>query len=394
MKTGHGRNWTWWGEFSGAIGDLGIMLPLASALALSAGFGVSRLFFLWGLAYVVTGAWFRVPVSVQPLKAMAILAIGLEIDAATLSNTAVGYGILFLLLTITGSIPRIQSWFSTGLVRGVQLGIGLVLARKAFGLVQEADWLLGGSANAGLWSVGIATATVFVLAGALRWKGWNLTLPVIGFAVLGGILLGGVAPSVSAGSIVQWQTPAPSAWGQLFILLMLPQLPLTLGNAVVAANDACHEYWPERATRVSVGRLAASIGLGNVAIGLLGGFPMCHGAGGIAAHHRFGGRTGWTTVILGTGLISCAVFPGVAGLVLRIPVPVLAGLLLMVAWEMIRLVGRPAPRAQIAVAVVTGVISFATRDLAVGLAAGWILERALTFFPVATAAPRGDSPQP
>jgi MFS superfamily sulfate permease-like transporter len=276
----------------------------------------------------------------------------------------------------------------------VQLGIGLVLARKAFGLLQGADWLLGGSADAGLWSIAIAVATVLVLAGSLRWKGWNLTLPVIGVAVLGGVLLGDVAPSISAGSVVQWQTPAPSAWGQLFILLMLPQLPLTLGNAVVAANDACHEYWPGRAARVSVGRLAASIGLGNVAIGLLGGFPMCHGAGGIAAHYRFGGRTGWTTVILGVALISCAVFPGVAGLVLRIPVPVLAGLLLMVAWEMIRLVGRPAPRARIAVAVVTGVVSFATRNLAVGLAAGWILERILAFFPITATASRAASPKP
>jgi hypothetical protein len=254
--------------------------------------------------------------------------------------------------------------------------------------------LLGGSADAGPWSIAIAGATVLVLAGSLRWKGWNLTLPVIGVAVLGGVLLGDVAPSISAGSVVQWQTPAPSAWGQLFILLMLPQLPLTLGNAVVAANDACHEYWPGRAARVSVGRLAASIGLGNVAIGLLGGFPMCHGAGGIAAHYRFGGRTGWTTVILGVALISCAVFPGVAGLVLRIPVPVLAGLLLMVAWEMIRLVGRPAPRARIAVAVVTGVVSFATRNLAVGLAAGWILERILAFFPITATASRAASPKP
>jgi SulP family sulfate permease len=394
MKVARGRNWSWWGEFSGAFGDLGIMLPLASALALSAGFGVSRLFFLWGLAYVATGVWFRVPVSVQPLKAMAILAIGLGIDAATLSNAAVGYGILFLLLTVTGLVPRIQSWFSPGLVRGVQLGIGLVLARKAFGLVQDADWLLGGVSNAGHWSLAIATITVFVLAGARWWKGWNLTLPVIAFAILGGVVFGGALPPVSGGSLVQWQTPSPSAWGQLFILLMLPQLPLTLGNAVVAANDACHEYWPGRAARVSVGRLAASIGLGNLLIGFLGGFPMCHGAGGIAAHHRFGGRTGWTTVILGSGLIGCALIPGAAGLVLRIPVPVLAGLLMMVAWEMVRLVGRPAPQGQIAVAVVTGIISFATKNLAIGLAAGWILERTLAFPAIAVAMSQARSTKP
>jgi hypothetical protein len=211
---------------------------------------------------------------------------------------------------------------------------------------------------------------------------------VIGSAVAAGAIFG---PPVLAGgsAVVQPQWPAPLQWGELFILLMLPQLPLTLGNAVVAANDACHEYWPDRAGRVSSKSLATSIGLGNLGIGFLGGFPMCHGAGGIAAHHRFGGRTGRTTIILGSALILAALVPSVASLLLLIPVPVLAGLLLMVAWEMVRLVLRPAPRAEIVVALVTGIVAFVFGHLAIGLVAGWILHHVLRSFTFPQPVPGG-----
>lgn len=372
------RGWSWSGEFSGAVGDLGIMLPLAWALAVSAGYGVERLFFLWGLTYVVTGAWFRVPVAVQPLKAMAVLAIGLGIDAATLSNAAVGYGLLFLILTATGLIETVQSWFSAGLVRGIQLGIGLVLARKGVELASGGHWVLGDDGGGGSWPLVVAAVSTILLVASARWWRRNLALPMIGASILIGILLDVRVPEMTDGSLLAWRVPDPTVWGTLFILLMLPQLPLTLGNAVVAANDSCQQYWPDRARRVSATRLGASIGLGNVVIGLLGGFPMCHGAGGIAAHRRFGGNTGRTTIILGGGLIACALIPGAAGRILIVPVPVLAALLLLVAWEMVGLVARPAPRAEVAVALITGVVAFSVGNLAIGLATGWAAERIIS----------------
>jgi len=242
--------------------------------------------------------------------------------------------------------------------------------RKAFQLAADGGGQFGSAAP---W---IALATVVVIVGARRLSGWNLTLPVIAIAVAAGVMTE-IPVVTSVAGVLQPRLPSPLVWGELFVLLMLPQLPLTLGNAVVAANDACHEYWPDRADRVSSRSLASSIGVGNIGIGLLGGFPMCHGAGGIAAHHRFGGQTGRTTIILGAVLVTAAMVPGAAAVLLRIPVPVLAGLLLIVAWEMARLVFRPAPRVEVIVAVVTGLVSFMFGHLAIGLAVGWVLHHAL-----------------
>jgi len=46
----------------------------------------------------------------------------------------------------------------------------------------------------------------------------------------------------------------------------------------------------------------------NLVSPLFGGIPMCHGAGGMAGHVRFGARTGGALVILGGILIFIALF--------------------------------------------------------------------------------------
>src|SRR5690606_8912772 len=86
------------------------------------------------------------------------------------------------------------------------------------------------------------------------------------------------------------------------ILLALPQLPLTFGNALLAVAAENDRLFPDRP--VSLRRVAWSTGLMNLASSATGGVPMCHGAGGLAAHVRFGARTGGATMILGACLRS------------------------------------------------------------------------------------------
>ena len=129
-------------EFSGAVGDLGTLLPLAFALVIVNGFPPARIFLLFGIVYILTGWYFKVPVAVQPLKAMAVIAIAKGFSVEMLSVTAFFYGILLLFLSLTGLIKMIQKLFTPGLVRGVQLGIGLILAQKAIELVIQKGILL------------------------------------------------------------------------------------------------------------------------------------------------------------------------------------------------------------------------------------------------------------
>ena len=73
---------------------------------------------------------------------------------------------------------------------------------------------------------------------------------------------------------------------------MLPQLPLTLTNAVIVTALVCRDLFPATAARASERNLALSTGVANLVLAPLGAMPMCHGAGGVQAEHRFGARTG------------------------------------------------------------------------------------------------------
>jgi MFS superfamily sulfate permease-like transporter len=90
------------------------------------------------------------------------------------------------------------------------------------------------------------------------------------------------------------------------VFLALPQVPLTLGNAIIAITEENNRLFPHRP--VNEGRMAVSTGLMNLLSGGLGGVPMCHGAGGMAGHVRFGARTGGAVVILGVVLVVVALF--------------------------------------------------------------------------------------
>lgn len=88
--------------------------------------------------------------------------------------------------------------------------------------------------------------------------------------------------------------------------MALPQIPLTLGNAVIAVTDENNRLFPHGS--VTESRVAVSTGVMNLFSGTVGGVPMCHGAGGMAAHIAFGARTGGSVVILGGMLLALALF--------------------------------------------------------------------------------------
>ncbi|UCH62022.1 MAG: putative sulfate/molybdate transporter [Fidelibacterota bacterium] len=370
-------------ELSGAVGDLGTALPLAFALVVFNGFPATRLFLLWGLIYIATGWYFKVPISVQPLKAMAVIAITAGFSQDTLATTAIIYGLLLLFLTGTGLVGWLQQWFSPALIRGVQLGIGLLLAQKAIALVGEHGFFLGVPTSSSYLAILLLSGVFLLLCGGQLVMGKPVGLFVLGAALVVGIMTGvSPGPEVQGGALLALTLPNWQLIPDVFILLILPQLPLTLGNAVFAANDVCHELWPGRSNRVTVQKLGGSIGISNIFIGLLGGFPICHGAGGITAHARLGGRTGGTTMILGVALTAVALVDGLSGFLFLIPVPVLGALLLLNSWAMISLIGRLDRTGEWIVALTVGGISIATHHLAVALMVGLILERILLIRPV------------
>lgn len=362
-------------EWSGAVGDLGTMLPLAFALVVYNGFPPERLFLLWGLAYIATGWYYKVPVSIQPLKAMAVIAISLGLSPQHLATTSFLYGILLLALSMTGAIHWLQQWFTPALVKGIQAGVGLILAQKAFSMVLEKGFLLDSTMFPLYLNV-----LLLILSIALLWffqfrKRFPIILVLLAAGLAAGAIYGLASePMPMEGGAVHLTRPEMRFLGSACILLILPQLPLTLGNAVFAASDACRELWKKQAVRVNPTRLGISMGLGDAAIGLSGGFPVCHGAGGVGAHAQFGGKTGGTTIIIGGILVVLAILPRFSHFLFYVPVPILGAMLLFDSWRMVSLMRGLLSRFETIVASIVALLSFATNNISLAVIAGFAVE--------------------
>ncbi len=356
--------WSWWREASGSVADLGVFVPIAVALIVSNGLSPTAVLLPAGLAYLAVAAVYRLPVAVQPLKAFGAIAIAVGADADVIAAGALLMGAVFVLLGATGWLDRLARTFPRPVVRGVQLAVALTFARIAWGLVADAP-------AAFVQQPGVAvTAVVAVVAAAalLRWP--VLALAVVGIGLVVAVALaapdGGPGPS----SLVV-PTPDGAAFVSAALLLVLPQLPLTFANSCLAPADAAREYFGGRASRVTPSRLALSLGAANIVAGGIGGMPVCHGAGGLSAHHAAGART-WRAPVLIGGLlvvVALAAGRGLGGVLAAFPLPVLAALLVVAAVAHARLLRDVRGLGAWVVVAAVGVLGVAV-NLAVGMVVG------------------------
>src|SRR5439155_12459891 len=165
------------------------------------------------------------------------------------------------------------------------------------------------------------------------------------------------------------------SWGDVLtgvLALAVPQAALTLGNAVIATAEEHNHLFPDR--RVSVRLLAFDHAVMNLVAAPLGGVPMCRGAGGMAGHVRFGARTGGALVILGTLLLTAALFLSDSmGTLFRLfPMPVLGVILFFGGIELAASTnGEAVPRDERTIMVVTAGV--ALWNMGVAYVAGLVL---------------------
>jgi len=356
-------------EISGALGDLGVLLPLTLALVTLNGVNPASAFTGLGLAYVFTAVAYRLPVPVQPLKSFAAAALALGLSGSTLTAGAWWMAALFLALAVVPAGSLIGALFPRPVVRGIQLGLSLLLLQSAWRLE------IGSVSQTPLWSGVLAAAgAALVLAIALwRWRD-AAGLGVIAFGLVFALAREGW-PQISVTPGLPALAPALPTSAELFSafwLLALPQLPLSLANSVYATADAAGQYFGAEARRVTPRRLLATMSLNNVVAALLGGIPVCHGCGGLTAHYRLGARTGGAPLMLGGLFLALGLLGGEALLPLvgLIPTAVLGVLLAYVGVQHALLArdlrGWPAWTPALAVMLTTLV----TRNLALGYVVG------------------------
>lgn len=353
------------GDLSGAAADLGVLIPLVGALVLVNGLEPGPILLAAGVLVVASGLGFGIPFPVQPLKALTALAVAQQLDPGVIRSAGLQIGLVLVVLSLTGTADRLAGVFTRPVIRALQLGVGALLVVSAVNLVRHPPELFEAAPEAGLGLLlMIGTLALVALAVQLRRPLLTLTLLAGGVAAtwiadtpaLGGVDAG--APSLSL--------PPGSVAGSAFVLLVIPQLPLTYGNAIVGVSDLAREHFGASAARVTPGRVALSCGLGNVGAALLGGMPMCHGSSGFSAHVRLGARTAAMNVVLGTAFVLLgAVFPAqVLALFGVLPVWALAGFLAYAGLRHALLVLDQRGR-RLTVAVVAAGLGLATGNLAI-----------------------------
>ena len=317
------------GEVGGAFGDLGTFVPFVVGYLAVTGLDPGNILVPFGLAQIAVGLFYRTPLAVQPMKAIASAAVSQPtvVTAGAIQAAGLFTGVLWLALGLTGVASRLARLAGRPVVNGLVLGLALALGLEGVRMA-AADPVVG-------FVAGAVVLTLLSRAAA----GAMLVLLALGL----GLALGR-APALAAdlaGAAWDWRLPALALheldWRDAVtgvVVLALPQAALTFGNAVVATAEENNTVFPDRP--VTVRRLAVNHGLMNLLGATLGGVPMCHGAGGMAGHLRFGARTGGALVILGSlTLIAGLGFADALGLLLRaFPAGVLGIVLLVGSLEL------------------------------------------------------------
>jgi hypothetical protein len=307
------------GEATGALADLGVLVPLAAALILVNGLSAGAVLLCAGLLYLGAGLWFRVPFPVQPFKAVAAIAVAQGLAPGVIHAAGLEMAALLLLISLGGLADRLARLFTKPVIRSLQLGVGILLAIAAWRLVAHPPEVFS-AVPPGPWAVLLAVGTLVGVTGAAHTRRYWAVLAILVVGVAATAAVAGPHLSGPAFTLPTPGVPSATAFGTAFWLLVLPQFPLTFGNAVVAVDDLAHEYFGPAARRVSPARICLSDATGNLAAGLFGGMPMCHGAGGLTAHVKLGARTAGMNLLLGGGLV-------LAGIWFARDVPILLGLL-------------------------------------------------------------------
>lgn len=382
-------------EFAGSLGDLGTLLPLALGMIFINGLSPSGIFLVIGLFYILSGLYFRVTVPVQPMKVIGAYAIATAIRAQQIQASSFLMGIILLILGITGIITIIGRFIPRSVVRGVQLstgilltaqGVKLIIGSSKFQIIQNLREPFLGYQNLGPIPVGLVIATIAFFSALLLME--NRKFPGGLILVLGGIFIGllfGTHKGLKDLNL-GFKLPGffPYGFSSLndisfaFVVLVLPQIPMTLGNAVVAYVDLSKHYFGSESKRVTYRSSCISMAVANLLSTLFGGIPLCHGAGGLSAHYRFGARSAGSNIIIGSIFLVLSLSLGkeILSIIYLIPLSVLGVLLIFAGCELALTIIDIKTRKDLFIPLLMLGITLST-NLAVGFITGIIIAHVL-----------------
>ena len=297
-------------EVSGSLGDLGTFLPIVIALTSSHQISLPTTLIFTGIYNILTGCFFGIPLPVQPMKAIAAVALLKSFTAGQTQAAGIFVAACILFLSVTGLLKWFTSIIPIPVVKGIQVGAGLSLILSAgTKAMKELSWIGPSWEDNYLW-------VVFVFIAMLV----SATFPRAPYALIM-LILGLVLAATKWSDVGDGGTPGFHLWrpynqvpdlGEWRVGIVdagIGQLPLTTLNSIVAVVHLSADLLPETPTP-SVTSIGLSVDAMNLFGCWFGAMPVCHGSGGLAAQYRFGARSGASIIILGTFKLLLGLFLG------------------------------------------------------------------------------------
>ncbi|HSR10075.1 MAG TPA: putative sulfate/molybdate transporter, partial [Thermodesulfobacteriota bacterium] len=288
-------------ELAGAFGDLGTFIPFVAAYITINKMDPLGILVAFGFFKIFVGSYFRTPFPVQPMKAIGGMAIAHPetITQGMIWGSGIFTAVFWLVMGLTGAVSWLHKITSKPVIRGIMLGLGMSFVVEGVKMMQAQP----------IAAVVALVVTFFLLSRENIPAMLILLAFGIGVAVIASPSLISELSNISARLRLPELSFARFSWQDLIagsLILGLPQAPLTLGNAIIGTAEENNELFPDR--RTSVKTIAVDHGFMNIVSAGIGGIPICHGAGCMAGHVRFGARTGGALVILGVILLVLGLF--------------------------------------------------------------------------------------
>jgi len=288
-------------ELAGAFGDLGTFIPFVAAYITINKMDPLGILVAFGVFKIFVGQYFKTPFPVQPMKAIGGMAIAHpeSISHGMIWGSGIFTAVFWLIMGLTGAVSWLHKITAKPIIRGIMLGLGL-------SFVLEGVKMMGDQPVVAV----IAAAGTFFLLSKERIPAMLVLLAFgLSVALISNPSLWNELTQVSARLRIPEIYLGRITWRDLVaetLILGLPQVPLTLGNAVIGTAEENNELFPDRPAKVKT--IAIDHGIMNIFSTVIGGIPLCHGAGGMAGHVRFGARTGGALVILGIMVLVLGLF--------------------------------------------------------------------------------------
>jgi len=310
-------------ELAGSMGDFGTLFPLAIGYIAVCGLNPAGFLVMMGVANIVTGLLYRLPIPIEPMKVLAVVAIAQHWEPSMVYASGFGMGIVWTVFALIGVMKWIAKVTPDSVIRGIQVALGIILAIEAIKMIST--W----------WVIGVLSIITGLVLGRNRYAPAAIVLMALGLVIM--IVKGQFnlveSPRLTLPNITGF---SPREVWQSFLQAGFAQIPLTATNAVIATSALIKSYWPEKP--VSESRLSLNMGIMNLILPFFGGMPLCHGAGGLAGQYYFGARTGGANIIEGLIEIAMGLFlaGSIAGLLSVFPVAIIGAMMFLVGVELVK----------------------------------------------------------